>query len=73
MCIATERLDRRSRWLRASANLALAAGLLLWSFARPAIGLSRDWFDGLVGLLMGFSIAANLLLAARSRRCDRAV
>ena len=71
MCVANEQSARRSRWLRGAANLALAAGLLLWSFARPAVGLPRDWFDALVGLLMGFSIATNLLLVARSRRRDR--
>lgn len=73
MCIAVEQLNRRSRWLRVAANLALVAGLLLWNFGRPATGLSRGWFDGLVGLLMGFSIAGNLLLVARSRRCNRTV
>ena len=73
MCIANEQLDRRSRWLRAGANLALAAGLALWNFARPAGGSSRAWLDGVVGLLMGFSIATNLLLVAKGRRCSRIV
>jgi len=71
MCIANEQQDRRSRWLRAGANLALVAGLLLWTFARPAGGPSRAWLDGVVGLFMGFSIATNLLLVVKARRCNR--
>jgi hypothetical protein len=73
MCIPNEELDPRCRRVRVAANLALAIGLLLWSIARPATGLTRDWFDGVVGLLMGFSIAANLMLVAKSRRSKRAV
>jgi hypothetical protein len=73
MCIANEQMDRRGRWLRAAANAALVAGLSLWSFARPAGRSPEMWFDGLAGLLMGFSIATNLLMVARSRCCNRAV
>lgn len=73
MSIANEQMNRRGRWLRAAANVALVAGLLLWNFARPAGSSPEMWFDGLVGLLMGFSIATNLLLVARSRCCNRAV
>ncbi len=67
MCIAHDQLDRRSRWLRALASLALVAGLLLWNFGRSAGHPTGAWFDATVGLLMGFSIATNLLLVRRSR------
>lgn len=73
MCIENDRLDRRSRWLRALASLALVIGLLLWNFARPAGRPTAAWFDGLVGLLMGFSIAANLILVAKWRRRNHTV
>ena len=63
--------DRRGRWLRAGANMALVAGLLLWNFARQA-GHPQPWLDASVGLLMGISIGINLLLARRLRRCRTA-
>jgi hypothetical protein len=65
MCMVAE---KRSRWQRALANGALAAGLGLWSFARPAIGSGRPWFDAVVGVLMGVSIGMNLMLVWKMRR-----
>jgi len=73
MCIANERPDRRSRWPRVLANLAMVAGLLLWNFGRSVAHATEPWFDATVGLLMGVSIGMNLLLVVRARRCNRAV
>ena len=67
MCIANDQLDRRSRWLRALAVLALIAGLLLWNFGRSAGKSTGAWFDATAGLLMGFSIATNLLMLRRAQ------
>ncbi len=59
------------RWQRAWANGALAAGLLLWSQVHPAGQLAKDGLDGVVGLLLGISIGANLMAVWKWRRCAR--
>jgi len=69
MCVA---LDRKGRWLRAVANLALVAGLLLWTFVRQEVGHARAWMDAVIGLLMGLSIGMNLMLVWKARSCRRA-
>lgn len=65
MCVT---LDKRGKWLRVAANVALAAGLSLGSFVRPMIGSGRSEFDAVVGLLMGVSIGMNLMLVWKMRR-----
>lgn len=70
MCVEQEQKARR-RWQRAGANLALVAGLLLWTFARQA-GHGRPWLDAAIGLLMGVSIGMNLMLVVKARRCRTA-
>jgi uncharacterized membrane protein YedE/YeeE len=70
MCVEQEQ-KRRRRWQRVMANVALAAGLLLWTFARQA-GHGRPWLDAVIGLLMGVSIGANLMLVIKARRCRAA-
>ncbi len=72
MCIAHATSSRRSRWLRATANLALVAGLLLWNFSPKTTLASHDWIDALMGLLMGLSIGMNLMLLFLARRCRKA-
>jgi hypothetical protein len=62
-------LDPKSRRLMVAGNFSLAAALLLFSFAHPAAGAARAWFDGLCGLLFGVSIGANLMAIRLRRRC----
>ncbi|HEX3892338.1 MAG TPA: hypothetical protein VHW46_07175 [Terracidiphilus sp.] len=69
MGIANEQLKTRTGRLRVVANLALVAGLLLWVFARPSARPLSLWVDGTVGLLMGMSLAMNVALLVRARRC----
>jgi hypothetical protein len=52
-----------------TANLSLAAGLILWTFVRPTLAAPHVWIDGVCGLLLGFSVAANLGVLIRTRRC----
>lgn len=61
-------LDKRSKWLRAAANGALAVGLGLWSFARPVVGSGQPWFDAVVGALIGVSMGMNLMLVWKMRQ-----
>ncbi len=70
MCVEQEQTSRR-RWQRVMANVALAAGLLLWGFARRA-GHPLPWLDAGIGMLMGISIGANLMLVVKARRCRAA-
>lgn len=63
--------DGKGRWLRFVANLALAAGLLLWIFARQVGGHAHAWLDAVIGLLIGLSIGMNLMLVWKSRTCRR--
>jgi len=61
-------LDPRSRRLFQLANAALAAGLLLRLFVHASRPVGQDWLDGLQGLLLGFSIAVNLMTIYKRRR-----
>jgi hypothetical protein len=56
---------------RVLANGALALGLLLWLLVHPAGQAARDGLDGVVGLLLGISIGANLMVVRKRRRCAR--
>ncbi|HVZ82901.1 MAG TPA: hypothetical protein VG893_04445 [Terracidiphilus sp.] len=71
MCVEKDEIRKRLRWQRVLANLALVAGLLLWNFARQT-GHPRPWLDAGIGLLMGISMGANLMLAVKARRCRAA-
>jgi hypothetical protein len=68
MCIPNRDLDPKTRRMRVIANVCLLIGLLLWNF-RSNVPVAKTWLDGLCGLLMGFSIGANLLWLRRTRRC----
>ncbi|MDE3161666.1 MAG: hypothetical protein KGL64_00270 [Acidobacteriota bacterium] len=59
------------RWQRVLANGALAVGLLLRLLEHPAGQAARDGLDGVVGLLLGISIGANLMVVWKRRRCAR--
>lgn len=69
MCIANRKLNPTARRMRFFANLSLIAGLILWSFVHPSGQMAKNWHDGVSGLLLGFSIAVNLLLLRRARCC----
>jgi hypothetical protein len=52
-----------------AANLSLVAGVLLLNFGRHSTSPTPGWIDALTGFFMCFSIAANLFVSRRARRC----
>jgi len=70
MRIPIYRRDPKSRVLFVIANLALAVGLILWAFVRPALAASHAWLDAVCGLLMGFYVTVNLMLMRGAGRCE---
>jgi len=69
MCVPIHRRDPRSRVLMIAANLSLVAGVLLLNFGRHSTSPTPGWIDALTGFFMCFSIAANLFVSRRARRC----
>lgn len=68
MSFSTKRLDPRTRLLTL-ANLALAVGLMLWTFVHPSGQMAKDAIHALSGFLLGLSLTINLLGWRRARRC----
>jgi hypothetical protein len=62
MCLLDRHQSAKLRRRPAIANLALAIGLILWSFAHPVSVVGRDAIHFVVGLLLGLSITINLML-----------
>jgi hypothetical protein len=69
MGLSHRQLDPKTRRLLAIGNLCLAAGLLLWNFARPSSKIEQDWLHGVCGMLLGISIGINLFGLRFARRC----
>jgi len=72
MCIPIRQLDSATRRRVAIGNSCLAVGLLLWVF-RASIPIPQDLRDAVCGLLIGLSIAINLLTIAFHGRCGRGI
>ena len=77
MCIPNRQLDPKTRRMRVIGNVCLVAGLLLWNcdqwhWLQVSGQIERNWFQALVGLLMGVSIGVNLFGLRFARRCRAA-
>jgi hypothetical protein len=68
MCNPIDQLDKRSRRLRAIANVSLVLGLLPYVF-RESIHLNPNWLHAFCGFFVGLSITMNLFVLHLSRRC----
>ena len=68
MPISTHPLDARTRRLRTVANLALAIGLSLVTFAHPASAIGLNAIHFVSGMLVGLAITIHLISIRRSCR-----
>ncbi len=70
MCIPNRLLDKKTRRMKALANISLVMGLLLWLFAHPSGQAEHNCLHAVCGFLLGFSVTVNLhrlWIARRSR------
>jgi hypothetical protein len=70
MCMFNRQHDPRRRWLMVLGNLSLVAAMVVGPHAHPVEAAARAWTDGLIGLLYGVSIGANLTAIVLCRRCQ---
>lgn len=64
-------LDPKMRRMAAWGNLSLAAGLLLFLFARPSGTTANLAVHAVMGLLIGISLGVNLKVLRCVRRCRK--
>jgi hypothetical protein len=69
MCIPKRRLGPQAKRSIVIGNLSPVAGLLLWNFVHPSGQIEKTWLHGACGLLLGVSIAINLLAFRFNRLC----
>jgi hypothetical protein len=69
MCVPFKQRDPITRRRMVIGNLSLAAALILWNFARHGDSPANRAYHFLYGLLLGISLAVNLSVALRARRC----